>query len=483
MYTSLSSRQFGNKVNMHLMNLRKRSQKTVCFLFLLFFLGICPQAMSRADSSEFSVLQKSIIDYNLKAYEQSIADGTYRGEAGIMNIGPEVALSLGIKAFINDDYLNGVNQEKQADLFFSKAVSAMAPEENGSTKEEQTKKIGTFSNNHNFAFKSARDFFLKYKQNLATNPDERWNKATSLGAMEKLMKKSFQETSYNLREGLGRYYNFCKGLPENTPALTPENIRFVNSLFNQFTKKAPKSVRKRFDLDTQSEKIEANWETYRKLGERDARSPYMKLLTPLFEKQKKRHYPTDPLLFMALMRRESNFNPQAVSYVGAAGLTQIMPETGIGLGMKTIYDPDYFDQAMNLLRLDRKARHTAISIIPEINERNMMEKAALARDWMQQSTEYKKKSSALFARYREELLKSGKDDRLDAAKSIAFGYLYFSKMMEKNKGDISLALASYNAGPHRVNQYDGIPPYNETVTFRNKVLSFYREYLQELKAR
>ena len=68
------------------------------------------------------------------------------------------------------------------------------------------------------------------------------------------------------------------------------------------------------------------------------------------------------------------------------------------------------------------------------------------------------------------MLEHGKDDRLDAAKAIAFGYRYFSKMMEKNNGDISLALASYNAGPHRVSQYEGIPPYEETVTFRNKVL-------------
>ena len=137
---------------------------------------------------------------------------------------------------------------------------------------------------------------------------------------------------------------------------------------------------------------------------------------------------------MALMRRESNFNPQAVSYVGAAGLTQIMPKTGIGLGMKTIYIPDYFEQAMDLLRLDRKARQRAISIIPEITETNMLEKATFAMQYMRQSHEYKKKSLTLFARYRKELLESGKDDRLDAAKSIAYGVPVFFRNDGKKQG-------------------------------------------------
>ena len=51
--------------------------------------------------------------------------------------------------------------------------------------------------------------------------------------------------------------------------------------------------------------------------------------------------------------------------------------------------------------------------------------------------------------------------------------------MKAQKGDMSLALASYNAGPHRVKQYNGIPPYRETVHFRNLVLKYYRDYLRK----
>lgn len=36
----------------------------------------------------------------------------------------------------------------------------------------------------------------------------------------------------------------------------------------------------------------------------------------------------DPLLFLALLRQESRFDAQAVSYAGATGLAQVMPETG-----------------------------------------------------------------------------------------------------------------------------------------------------------
>ncbi len=39
----------------------------------------------------------------------------------------------------------------------------------------------------------------------------------------------------------------------------------------------------------------------------------------------------DPALFFALVRQESTYNPQSISWVGASGLTQVMPQTGLGI--------------------------------------------------------------------------------------------------------------------------------------------------------
>jgi len=180
------------------------------------------------------------------------------------------------------------------------------------------------------------------------------------------------------------------------------------------------------------------------------------------------------------MKRESNFSPKAVSYVGAAGLTQIMPRTARGLGMKNVFEPPHFDQAVSLLKKERKLKQKAIGLISQITEKNRVKFARLARKYMRMSRDCRKERVQLFSRYKKELLDKAQDDRLDPAKAIKHGYKYFSQMMKAQKGDMSLALASYNAGPHRVKQYKGMPPFAETVSFRNSVLRYYREYLKRM---
>jgi len=86
-----------------------------------------------------------------------------------------------------------------------------------------------------------------------------------------------------------------------------------------------------------------------------------------------------------------------------------------------------------------------------------------------------------YDRYRKELLERGTDDRLQPDKAIEYGLMYFAKLLKDTRGDISLALASYNAGPNRVREFEGIPPYVETVGFRNRILQYYRDYLSKAR--
>jgi soluble lytic murein transglycosylase-like protein len=100
---------------------------------------------------------------------------------------------------------------------------------------------------------------------------------------------------------------------------------------------------------------------------------------------------------------------------------------------------------------------------------------------MQLSLRLGKKRGRLYSRYKRELLEKRTDNRLQPAQAIEYGLKYFAKLMKVQRGDMSLALASYNTGPNRIKRFNGLPPYGETVRYRNKVLEYYRDYLRKAK--
>jgi hypothetical protein len=111
-------------------------------------------------------------------------------------------------------------------------------------------------------------------------------------------------------------------------------------------------------------------------------------------------------LMQALVQQESGGDPMALSPVGAGGLTQIMPDTA--------RDPGYGVQPLQ--GWDGIDPRTA----PE-----------------------------------EEQMRFGRD--------------YLEAMKRVNGGDEALALAAYNAGQGKVEKYGGIPPYEETQNYVEKI--------------
>jgi len=71
----------------------------------------------------------------------------------------------------------------------------------------------------------------------------------------------------------------------------------------------------------------------------------------------------------------------------------------------------------------------------------------------------------------------GVKDSFNANSNIRGGIKYFSLMLERFNDNTELALAAYNAGPHAVEKYGGIPPYAETKGYVKKVLKRYAKYV------
>lgn len=76
----------------------------------------------------------------------------------------------------------------------------------------------------------------------------------------------------------------------------------------------------------------------------------------------------------------------------------------------------------------------------------------------------------------------GVTNSFDAAENVDGGVRYLRELLLRYDGDAAKALAAYNAGPQRVQQYGGVPPYRETHAYVARVITDYnRKKLAEGK--
>ncbi len=71
------------------------------------------------------------------------------------------------------------------------------------------------------------------------------------------------------------------------------------------------------------------------------------------------------------------------------------------------------------------------------------------------------------------------NDPFDPVENIEGGVKYIKELLGTFGGNVTHAVAAYNAGPAAVQKYGGIPPFQETRVYVKRVLNYYQQYASQ----
>lgn len=68
----------------------------------------------------------------------------------------------------------------------------------------------------------------------------------------------------------------------------------------------------------------------------------------------------------------------------------------------------------------------------------------------------------------------------DPEQNVTAGAQYLASLLKRYDGDVSKAVAAYNAGPGAVDQHGGVPPNQETQEFVSRVLGYQKQFAPQI---
>lgn len=145
--------------------------------------------------------------------------------------------------------------------------------------------------------------------------------------------------------------------------------------------------------------------------------------------------------------------------VRAAQLTSPIPSVSVSID-KYVAPPD--------------ARHAYDDIIAEAAERYRLD-PGMIKAVMQTESAFNAMAVSpvgalgLMQLMPEVAAELGAVDPMDPRENIMAGARYLRQLLDANRGNLKLALASYNAGPGNVAKYRAVPPFKETQNYVKKI--------------